>query len=527
MNISEIAQVNVSLQTATLSRAGFGTILILGNSTVIQGTKQVQTLTFDADLVTANSFTMTVDGVSIGAVPFNTDNNTTLDDIATAIAGQTNVFRAVRTNARTIEITSDSYEEIVLAGAIVTGGATQAGAVIAETVEQRDEIKRYTSLEGVAEDFGTGTIEYQKANAAFSQTPRIQELKIGRRRSPQAQVINVDVTTVTDDTDYTVVLNGETATFNSGFGTTATTISLGLVAAVNALNEPVTLTNNGTDFDIAADIPGESIILTATANLTVTTTTSNKGMADDILRAKQTDNNWYFLLINTELDLDLKEAAKTIQTMEKLFFCQTSAASVKNNAVGNIAAVLKGKSYTRTILSFTDDTTENRDATYAAAGATSDPGSITWVYKKEAGVTAPVLTAGQEANLTALNVNYQVVVKGITFSFTGKVIGGEYIDVMRGIDFFTIRLQEDYLEAQLNSPKIPYTQAGIDTVSQIISTRAEQCIGQGIFASFTVTLPSYSQTTASERGNRTITAKFSGVLQGAIHKLIVNANITN
>lgn len=527
MNISEIAQVNVSLQTATLSRAGFGTILILGNSTVIQGTKQVQTLTFDADLVTANSFTMTVDGVSIGAVPFNTDNNTTLDDIATAIAGQTNVFRAVRTNTRTIEITSDSYEEIVLAGAIVTGGATQAGAVFAETVEQRDEIKRYTSLEGVAEDFGTGTIEYQKANAAFSQTPRIQELKIGRRRSPQAQVMNVDVTTVTDDTDYTVVLNGETATFNSGFGATATSITTGLVAAVNALNEPVTLTNNGTDFDIAADIPGESIILTATANLTTSTTTPNKGMADDILKAKQTDNNWYFLIINTELDLDIKEAAKTIETMEKTFFCQTSSPSVKNNAVGNIAAVIFGKRYDRTALNFTDDTTENRDITYAAAGAVRDPGSSTWVYKKESGVTAPVLTASQEANLTALNVNYQVVVKGITFSYTGKMSSGEYIDVMRGIDFFTIRLQEDYLEAQLNSPKIPYTQAGIDTVSQIISTRAEQCIGQGIFASFTVTLPSYDQTTASERGNRTITAQFSGVLQGAIHKLIVNANITN
>jgi len=528
MNINKIATVNVDLQTAALSRAGFGNILILGDSTVITGTRQVQTLVFSDDLVTANSFAMDIDGVAITPVVFNTNNDTTLDDIATEIQGNASVFRAERTNNRTITITTVAYKEIVLSDALVTLGASQATVIIAETVEQRDEVKTYTSIEGVAEDFATTDTEYKKALACFSQSPRIKELKIARRRPAIAQVVTVSVSTVTDDTDYVVTLNGNPYTYSTGAGATAETIVDGLIIAINAGADPVTLADLGTTFTITANIPGESISTQVTSNLAFTNTVPGQGMADDILRAKQVDDNFYFIIINTTLDLDIKEAAKTTQALEKLFFCQTSSADVKNNVANNVAAVLKGKSYTRTALSFTDDTTENRDATYAAVGATQDPGSITWVYKSEVGVTAPVLTASQEDNLTNLNVNYQVVVKGQTFSFTGKVIGGEYIDVMRGIDFFTIRLQEDFLESQLNSKKIPYTDKGIQVVGMLVKNRAQQCADQGIFDenSIVVTTPKLSETQQADRLIRKLSLNASARLQGAIQDMVLNVNVT-
>ncbi len=528
MNINKIAQVNVSLQTAALSRAGFGTIMVFGDSTVLTGTRQVQTLTFSDVLVTANTFNMDINGTGIAAQTFDTDNDTTLDNIATAIQASADIFRAERTSNRVITITTSAYKEASLTNAVVANGASQATTAIAETVEQRDEVRTYTSIEGVAEDFATTAIEYKKALAAFSQSPRISELKIARRRPAVAQVITVNVPTVSDDTDYVVTLNGNPYTYSSGAGATAANIVDGLITAINAGSEPVTLVDNGDTFTITADIPGESISISVTTNLSYVNTNPGQGMADDILRAKQVDNNFYFIVINTELSLDIREAAKTTQALEKLFFCQTSDADVKNNVANNLAAVLKGKNYTRTILSFTDDTTENRDATYAAAGATSDPGSITWVYKKETGVTAPVLTATQEDNLTNLNVNYQVVVKGQTFSFTGKVIGGDFIDTIRGIDFFTIRLQEDFLETQLNVKKIPYTDKGIQVVASVVQNRAQQCADQGIFdeTSLLVTAPKLSETQQADRLARKLTVKFSARLQGAIHTMVLNANVT-
>lgn len=44
-------------------------------------------LVFDADFVTSNTITITVNGESTGAVPFNTDHNTTAADVVTAIKG--------------------------------------------------------------------------------------------------------------------------------------------------------------------------------------------------------------------------------------------------------------------------------------------------------------------------------------------------------------------------------------------------------------------------------------------------------
>ena len=526
MNINQIATVNVFLQTAALTRAGFGTIAIFGDSSVITGTKQIQTIEFSADLVTGNDYNLNINGVAITEVPFNTNNATTLTDIAEQIEASDDIFRAVSDDDNTITVTTVSYATAELTQSVVTGGASQATTSITETQEQVDEVRTYTSIEGVAEDFSTSSTEYKKALAAFSQSPRILELKIARRRSSVAQVVLVSVKSVSDDTDYNVNLNGNEYTFNSGGAATETSIVAGLVAAIAGGDEPISILNNGTTFRLTADNPGESIDIETSSNLSSETTTDNQGIASDILRANQVDPNFYFIVINTTSDLDIKEAAKTTQALEKLFFAQTSSADVKNNVAYNVASILKGKSYTRVILSYTDDITENRDATYAAAGATSDPGSITWVYKSEAGATAPILTATQEANLTTNNVNYQVVVKGQTFSFTGKVSGGDFIDTIRGIDFFTIRLQEDFLEVQLNSPKIPYNNAGIQTVAQIIGTRAQQCIDQGIFNSYEVIAPDYSTTLSEDRLARRIRVDFQAVLQGAIQTLVLNANVT-
>lgn len=105
-------------------------------------TAQVQTLTIDAALITANIIDIDVDGVNVDAT-FATNSNTTLAALATAIQGEAGVVTAVVTDAgagtdddRVIVITSAvAGTPTLLANAVITLGATQAGVLLAETTQ--------------------------------------------------------------------------------------------------------------------------------------------------------------------------------------------------------------------------------------------------------------------------------------------------------------------------------------------------------------------------------------------------------
>lgn len=102
------------------------------------GVKQEQTITWDADFVTGNLVDGLVGGVAIAQVPFNTDQATTLGDVASAIAAaNADVESATATGAREITVLSRLDKDFALSDFVVTAGASQAVDTIVETVEPR------------------------------------------------------------------------------------------------------------------------------------------------------------------------------------------------------------------------------------------------------------------------------------------------------------------------------------------------------------------------------------------------------
>lgn len=99
------------------------------------GKNQVQTFVLDANLVTGNTLTVTVDGVSLSQA-FDTDHLTTITALAVQMVGVPNVASAVVGGAsnRTITVTSSDDIEVEIADELISGGASQAGIVITETV---------------------------------------------------------------------------------------------------------------------------------------------------------------------------------------------------------------------------------------------------------------------------------------------------------------------------------------------------------------------------------------------------------
>jgi hypothetical protein len=104
-------------------------------------TNSYQTITFNSSLITGNIYDLSVDAFALSSIPFNTNSNTTLQDIASAIAARPGVAWAkvvdagAGTNDDRIIVIKASVPSSppVLSGSVVTGGASQALTTVATT----------------------------------------------------------------------------------------------------------------------------------------------------------------------------------------------------------------------------------------------------------------------------------------------------------------------------------------------------------------------------------------------------------
>jgi uncharacterized phage protein gp47/JayE len=101
-------------------------------------------ITFTGNFVTSNSIVVTINGVASAAIPFNTNNNTTLADIATAIALFPSVASATATNPNIISIVPNSGFNVTVNSIVITGGASQPTYAVTFAVPSTlDQISTY------------------------------------------------------------------------------------------------------------------------------------------------------------------------------------------------------------------------------------------------------------------------------------------------------------------------------------------------------------------------------------------------
>jgi len=182
MNLNEIVNISITLQSQAISQQGFGTLNILGDSMKLPRLDSV-VLTFSANLITANKINMLVNGVALAEITYTTDNDTTMGLIATALAGLPEIDTAVVSGTvgskHVITCTSVYGSAFVIANVLVTGGASHATCTVVRTAAER--IKFYASLTEVDADFAVTDPEYLAAEAAFGQTPRPVLVAISRK----------------------------------------------------------------------------------------------------------------------------------------------------------------------------------------------------------------------------------------------------------------------------------------------------------------------------------------------------------
>jgi hypothetical protein len=400
-----------------------------------------------------------------------------------------------------------------------------------------ERYREYTSLTAMASDgFTSDDLIYKAAAACFAQDPSPTKIFVGRCVYTEKMKMKITPhASPLANTAYKVTLNGQEASFTTDATPTVAEITAGLKTAIDALGENVTTTDNITDLDVEADSVADQFTLYAEFfdYLGLNDSTPNgavNGIEDDLAAIQIANDDWYGLITTNQGKAVITAAAAWAEAQTKIYFATTPDKDVIESGSSDIASVLNAASYGRTALMWHPRNDQFAGAAWAGYGLPQDPGSITWKYKTLAGVTYSELSTTQIGYLRTKVCNFYNRLAGISITQDGKVSDNEWIDVVRGIDWTKVRMQENVFGVLANAKKIPYTDPGAATIQGTIKAVLMEGVGNDLYAADpepTVTVPLVANVPAADKANRLLPdVEFTATLAGAIHTVAVSGVVS-
>lgn len=395
-----------------------------------------------------------------------------------------------------------------------------------------ERVTWYTATADMLTDgFLSTDAAYLAAVDHFAQNPKPTQFAVGKI---QYNRVTVTIDSVVNLTSYTIIVNGTSYTYVSDASATQTEIANGLVALINAGAHPVTASNVADDVQIDADPSGSifSVLRPAaqSALLTVGAPASVETVTDALNAIVLVDNTWYGLMLTDRTKSNVLLAAAWVESNDKLAIFASKDTEILSAAdVTSIAYTFKQNNYDRSAaLYHSKADTEYADAAWFGKAFPYDAGTITWKFKTLSSVTVDTLTQTQYLGATGKDANVYQDVGGNSITQEGTCGSGEFIDVIRGIDWIRSEMQADVYALLLNQPKVPYTNKGISAVKAEVRKVLEHAVGLGILASITsVTAPDVADVLPADKAARILRdVEFEAILAGAIHKVIIQGVIT-
>lgn len=388
-----------------------------------------------------------------------------------------------------------------------------------DVINASERIRSYTDIDSVAEDFGTTAPEYKAALLYFSQTPRPEEVMIGRWvRTATAGFLNGGILTASqqlmsnwtsiDDGSFTISFDGNEEDV-TGLDFTAQTNLNGVAGVITAALSGGTVTWNGSRFIATSDTTGTSSTVSyATAEGTGTDIsaqlkfTSSTADAPIDGYAPETPVEAVTILYNQSSDWYMSEfAASTMPTDDELVdvaaFIQAAAISrvlfvsdidtreLDADYTTSISTRLKALEYDRSAVQYSS--TDFAMSSIAGKLATVDfdgaDTTITTMYKTEPGVVAEYLTETQADTLKEKRCNVFVYYNTDTAIFQYGVMSYNlYIDERQSFDWLQNAIQVAVFNLLYQSPKIAQTDAGVNTIVNTINGVLSQAARNGMIA---------------------------------------------
>lgn len=402
-------------------------------------------------------------------------------------------------------------------------------------IDVRERLRSYSSLAGVALDFGTAADEYLAAQRYFSQVPAPTQLYIGRwAKTATAGLLRGGTLSAAQQAlaNFTAIANGGFKINFDGAGVTNVTgINLTGAANLNAVAALIqtalraigtggfslsTVTWNAatSQFLIASGTTGAASTASATIapiagtdlgplmNLTAGTMTylvagiaAESAVASATVFDTQVTTPWYGLAfavpaadISTSDYLAIAayiEGSPVSSGNAHLFFVSdNAAAAIVSPDTTSIGAQLKVLGYNRSAVQWATSALHvavsmaGRLLTVNAAGSNT---TINPMYKQEPGVPPETLTPTQAAVLNGNNVSYYANVNnGTAMLFYGKSASGQFLDTIWNVDALAGQIQTNVFNAlYTTTTKIPQTDAGMQQISTSIAAACEQFVQNG------------------------------------------------
>lgn len=404
-----------------------------------------------------------------------------------------------------------------------------------------DRHRYYASLTEMTDDgWLTSDLEYKAAQKVFSQNPKVDQIMIGRKDS--------------GDADWTAALAAiQIASQNwYGFMIIATKSAQILWDADFVTGNLIDITINGTavtqvpfntshaqtmtdlDTQIEADIANSTVTVSAARELTIVIADGTASAITVTVTGGASQPGSTIDYDDTGVVAAWKEAAAWCETEKKIYFYSSSEADILTSATTDIATFMKGQNYDRTVSIYHTNSNFEQTPAWMEAGWPGealpyDPGDQTWAYKTIAGIASYSLTSSERTNALGKNANIYTETAGVDITEQGKVASGEWIDIIRGLDWLESRLQEDVFAALVNVRKIPYTDGGVTAIAGIVEAVLNEAAGQGILVkdSIVVTAPKVADIASADKINRLLPdIDFTATLQGAIQTVEINGVVT-
>jgi hypothetical protein len=253
-----------------------------------------------------------------------------------------------------------------------------------------------------------------------------------------------------------------------------------------------------------------------------------------IQEVRDVDDDWYCLITSTRVEADILEIAGVVEALSpaKIYLAASDDATILDGQDDqDVGSLLQALDYDRSALFYHSNAANTfPEAAWAGKMLPKDPGSATWKFKRLTGVTADTFTATQRDALYAKNVNFYQQMAGVAVTFNGRMVGGEFIDVIRGVDWLEQRIAEDIGQLMISVDKIPFTNHGISQIEAVIRGRLEDAVGQSVLTNdpqYIVTVPKRDEVSFDDRANRRLTGiTFEATLSGAVHRVRIRGSVT-
>lgn len=526
------------------------TTTINGTAVTIASAPTVQqsVVVLDADLVTTNSIAITMNGNVMTPIVFATSHDATMTAIAAAMTLEVgiDVVTVSDANNRTLTVFADPNLPGIVNSFVVTLGASQAGAVITNALQPVSKLTiadtMVTDINGAAlgvtaTDNDDGT--YSLA-ADVSGTPYTLGVSTTVINPNEAKV---SVTQVEPSTEYVVTINGIENKYTSTPNVQNNEdISTALVSVINTASLGVTATDNldGT-FELLSDtlvsftLAVSEIILSKQFGLIIDPFVASGVVTDDLDAIENVNSDWYALASTDRTKSVVLAIAVWVEARLKIFGTASSDSVIIDSAAGvdvtSIAYSFNSLGYIRNFVMYHQDAdSDYPECAWFGRVLPTTPGSVTWKFKTLSSISYSNLTSNQSTNARNKKANTYEFIGGVGITREGTMGQGEFIDIIRGVDWLTARIQEFVYALLVNSDKVPYTNAGIAAVEAEVRRALELGVSNNFIADdpvYTVSVPRASAVSPADKAARILRdVDFTATLAGAIHAVDINGTVS-